>query len=151
VRGVKFKNIREMAVVSCPRHPCSQRPLCKGKWATASRIRPRSLNVFYEISVCSSFRFIDCQTCPPRSAPSEEHRKTREINPALLEDPVLPSFSRRALALHCHVFRAQVGIPELLEKSQRGNLADRGFLEGRGHEKMVKKVAIGRVRGFLEL
>ena len=50
-----------------------------------------------------------------------------------------PSFTisgyfARPLALHCHVFWVQVRKPELLEEAQRGDLADRGFLEGGGHE-----------------
>ena len=39
------------------------------------------------------------------------------------------------LPLNRAFLRAQVGITELLQRAQRGNLADVGFLEGRGHGK----------------
>jgi hypothetical protein len=38
-----------------------------------------------------------------------------------------------ALPLHGGLLRAQVAVAELLEKAQRGDLADRGFFEIGGH------------------
>ena len=35
-----------------------------------------------------------------------------------------------SFAFHRHLLRAEVGKPELLQKPQRRNLADRGFVEG---------------------